>query len=274
MSFTAIEQPSYVLGHSERELDRLSRQATAFEPFTRQLLLEAGIKPGMRVLDVGCGSGDVALLVAEMIGRLGMVVGVDRADAAVERAQSRAKTRGLSNVHFVTGDPVELGFEYRFDAVVGRLVLMYYPDAVTAVRKLSRLVKPGGLVVFQELDEENCRSFPPAPTFECATSWIKQALKLSGARPQTGLQLYSIFLSAGLPAPWLRMDARVGTGSDPTVDLMAEVVESLLPAIQRFGVASAEEVEIGSLGRRLHEEIVALQATVLSPALIGAWTRT
>ena len=61
-------QPAYVLGHSDRELDRLTTQARMFEPFTRQLLLQAGICPGMRVLDVGCGSGDVSFLAAGLVG--------------------------------------------------------------------------------------------------------------------------------------------------------------------------------------------------------------
>src|SRR5262250_2784972 len=81
----------YVLGHSERELDRLSVQAKLFEPFTRQLLQEAGLGPGMRVLDVGCGSGDVAFLAADLVGSEGSVVGVDRARAAIRRASARAQ---------------------------------------------------------------------------------------------------------------------------------------------------------------------------------------
>ena len=65
MKEALARQPTYALGHSEQELDRLSRQAEIFEPFTRQLLQQAGISRGMRVLDVGCGSGDVTFLASE-----------------------------------------------------------------------------------------------------------------------------------------------------------------------------------------------------------------
>jgi ubiquinone/menaquinone biosynthesis C-methylase UbiE len=112
-------------GDSEEELDRLSRQAQAFEAFTRQLFQEAGIIMGMRVLDVGCGSGDVAFLAAQFVGPGGEVVGVDQAAAAVNRATARAQVRGIGNVRFLEGDPTELQFDRPFDAVVGRLVLMY-----------------------------------------------------------------------------------------------------------------------------------------------------
>jgi ubiquinone/menaquinone biosynthesis C-methylase UbiE len=67
----------YAPGHSARELDRLSVQARMYEPFTRQLFREAGLLPGMRVLDVGCGSGDVTLLAGELVGPTGAVVGID-----------------------------------------------------------------------------------------------------------------------------------------------------------------------------------------------------
>jgi cyclopropane fatty-acyl-phospholipid synthase-like methyltransferase len=96
---TATQQSTYALGHSEQELERLSRQAQAFEPFTRQLLQQAGINRGMRVLDVGCGSGDVAFLAADLVGPTGEVIGADRAAAAAQRATARAQSRDLRNVN-------------------------------------------------------------------------------------------------------------------------------------------------------------------------------
>src|SRR5215471_5205369 len=101
-------QSFYALGHSEHELQRLSRQAQAIEPFTRQLFEEAGINQGMRVLDVGCGSGDVAFLAADLVGLSGEIVGVDRERTAVDWANARAHSLGTTNVKFVEGDPAEM----------------------------------------------------------------------------------------------------------------------------------------------------------------------
>ena len=82
VGLTGHTQGPYVLGHSDRELDRLQVQARLIEPITRTFFSDAGLAPGMRVLDIGSGAGDVAFLAAELVGEEGEVVGIDRASAA------------------------------------------------------------------------------------------------------------------------------------------------------------------------------------------------
>jgi SAM-dependent methyltransferase len=273
MKETATQDSTYALGHSQQELERLTRQAQVFEPFTRQLLHEAGVSAGMRILDVGCGSGDVTLLAAELVGKSGEIIGVDRAAAAVQRATVRAQARAAGNVRFLQGDPTDMQFDRPFDAVVGRLVLMYYPDPINAIRKLMAHVRNGGLIVFQEFDMANARSLPVAATFERHVDWIRQTLAATGARTQLGLELYSVFLAAGLPGPSMRMDALISGGPDsPAYELVTEVVRSLLPVMESLRIATATEVDISSLARRMRDEVVAAKGVLLSPALIGAWS--
>lgn len=268
------KQTTYAPGHSEEELDRLSRQAEVFEPFTRQLFQQAGITTSMRVLDVGCGSGDVSFLAADLVGRSGEVIGADRAAAAVNRATARARARDIVNVKFLEGDPTQMRFDQPFDAVVGRLVLMYYPDPVDAVRKLVRHLRRGGLIVFHEFDIANCRSLPPAPTYDVHIGWIRQVLIATGARPQLGLELYSVFMAAGLPGPSMRMDALIGGGPDcRAYEMVTEVTRSLLPVMEKLKITTATEVDVSSLTQRMRNEVVASKGVVLSPGLIGAWSQ-
>lgn len=274
MKQTTTQQPPYALGHSDEELERLSRQAQVFEPFTRQLFQQAGITTGMLVLDVGCGSGDVAFLSSDLVGPSGEVIGVDRAAKAVCWATARAQALNVGNVRFLEGDPTELQFDRTFDAVVGRLVLMYYPDPVNAVRKLAERLRDGGLIVFQEFDFANCRSLPLAPTFERHVGWIKQALSFTGAQTQLGLELHSVFLAAGLPGPSMRMDALIGGGPhSPIYELVAEVTRSLLSVMEKLKITTATEVDISTLAQRMRDEVVAGKGVVLSPGLIGSWSR-
>src|SRR5262245_6728799 len=233
METPANQQRFYALGHSEQELQRLSRQGQALGPFTRQLFEEAGISRGMRVLDVGCGSGDVAFLAADLVGPSGSVVGVDRERRAVEWANARANSQAISNVNFVEGDPAEMEFDQLFDAIVGRLVLMYYPDPIDTIRKLMRHVRPEGLIVFQEWDTATARSMPFASLFERCLIWINQTLSVTGARTRMGLELYPVFLAAGLPEPSMRVDAVIGGGPQcPAYEAVADVVQRLLPVME------------------------------------------
>jgi SAM-dependent methyltransferase len=273
-----MESPStrysnYALGHSEQELERLSHQGQVFAPFTRQLFGQAGLRPGMSILDVGSGAGDVSFLAAELVGPSGEVVGADREAAAVEWATARAHSREIKNVKFLVGDPAVVEFDQKFDAVVGRFVLMYYPDPVAALQKLVQHLRPGGLIIFQEFEMENIRSLPAAPTFDRAARWMRQTLSASGARIQMGLELYQLFLSAALPGPQLRVDALIGGGAGFPYEILAEVIQSLLPVMERLKIATAAEVDIPTLAQRMRDEVIAGNGVVVAPALIGAWSQ-
>jgi 2-polyprenyl-3-methyl-5-hydroxy-6-metoxy-1,4-benzoquinol methylase len=121
-------QAPYILGHDGDELDRLIDQARFFGDLTDEVLGRAGIGPGMRVLDIGCGTGDVSFLAARRVGPTGMVLGIDRAPEAVELAQRRARQAGLTNVSFAVHDLSDLTLTAPVDALIGRLVLMYLGD--------------------------------------------------------------------------------------------------------------------------------------------------
>src|SRR5215831_4272223 len=264
----------YALGHSSRELDRLSFQGTVFAPYTRQVLTEAGLAAGMRVLDVGSGSGDVSFLAAELVGSNGYVVGVDRSLAAVERARTRAIRRNIDNVIFAAGDAAAMHFDRPFDAIIGRFVLMYQDEPAASFRNLMRQVREGGLVVFQELDSTTCRSWPVVPTFDAAARWLAEALRGSGARPELGLEMHSLFLDCGLPAPSMRTDTFVsGEEDSPVYRLLAEAVRSLVPTLEKLNIASPAQVQIETLTDRMRKEVVAKRAVAMSYGLVGAWAR-
>jgi SAM-dependent methyltransferase len=267
-------QVEYALGHSSRELDRLSFQGTVFAPYTRHLLVEAGLTAGMRVLDVGSGGGDVSFLAADLVGSQGYVLGVDRSPAAVERATTRAIRRKLRNVNFELGDPALMHFDEPFDAIIGRFVLMYQDDPVTSLSKMMRYLRQGGLVAFQEADTTVCRSWPAVPVFDEAARWLAEGLRSSGARPELGLEMHSLFIDCGLPSPRMRTDTLVsGQGDSPVYKLLAEAVRSLVPTLEKLNIASAAQVKIDSLADRMRQEVIAKRGIAMSYALVGAWAR-
>jgi hypothetical protein len=273
------EQPQgdavYLPGYTEQERQRLIEQAGIFRRFTEQFLVEAGIGRGMRVLDVGCSAGDVTLLVAELVGPEGAVVGVDQDARALQVARERAA--GHEQVTFAEGDLRELAVDEPFDAAVGRLVLLYLGDPVTAIRRVAGSVRPGGVVGFQDLDFSTLpsRCWPPAPLFERCTRWLGEVQRRAGMEMQMGLKYRWAFMEAGLPAPQLRMDVAVGGGPDfAGYQYIANTVRSALPLMERLGVATAVEVDIDTLADRLRVEVEAGHGTITLPPLAGAWART
>jgi ubiquinone/menaquinone biosynthesis C-methylase UbiE len=269
------ERP-YVLGDSERELNRLAMQGAILGDLTEDILRRAGIAKDMRVLDLGCGVGDVALLAGKLVGPSGFVLGVDRSGEALETAERRATATGCCHwVRFAAADIDAFAPDQAFDAIIGRLVLMYLPNPAATLRRLSACLRPGGIVAFQEMVMPLFRTVPAAPLLGRCSRWIIDAIERSGFETDMGDKLFPTFLAAGLPAPQMVVLGRAEGGAHSIVyDYMAETLRSLLPAVERTGIATPAEVSIDTLADRLREEALAYEAWVMPPPFIGAWTRT
>ena len=265
----------YVLGHSAEELNRLIDQARLFGELTEDVFVRAGIGPGMRVLDVGCGAGDVSFLLARMVGPSGAVVGVDRSEDAVAMANARAQAMGLAQVSFSQGELEDISLDQPVDAAVGRFVLMYSSEPSIALRRVAANVRAGGIVAFQEMNVAEAKSFPYVDLFEQSMRWIIETLDREKVKNLMGLGLYRTFVEAGLPPPQMIMGARVEGSSDSLgYQIVAQVVKSLLPVMEKLGIANEKEVQIETLAQRLRDEVISRGAVIVLPPLVGAWTRT
>lgn len=265
----------YALGHSDAELDRLQRQARVFEPITRRFFLEAGIAEGMRVLDVGSGAGDVAFLAAALVGPRGEVIGTDTSATALATARRRAAESGLRNVTFLEGDPAEMAFDRPFDAVVGRYVLQFCPEPSQVLRKVATHLRSGGIIVFHELDWNGVGSYPAVPTYDRCCAWFVEMLRRVGTETQMGLKLYSAYVAAGLPPPSVRLEAVIGGAADnpDRLFVVADLVTTLLPTMERLGIATAAEVGVDTLAERLLDELAATGGVIVGRSEIAAWSR-
>jgi len=269
--------PAYALARSRAEYERLSRQAAFLRGTTEQLFRAAGLEPGMRILEVGSGAGDVALLAAELVGPEGEVVGVDVDGAALEIARGRAQSLGLGNVSFVEGDARTAELEGGFDAAVGRLVVMYWGDPTEGLRRIAAHVRPGGVVAVQELDLDPAtgpRSLPEETLWNETGQLVIETFARAGMRMRMGRELFGAFLAAGLPAPNMRDETLIGGGPDfGGYAWLAGVARSLAPLMAKFAIADVDQLELDSLTDRIRDDAVAGGAVVWTPSFVGAYAR-
>jgi ubiquinone/menaquinone biosynthesis C-methylase UbiE len=263
----------YLLGSSGAEQERLIRQARQFAPFTERLFREAGIGPGQRVLDVGSGVGDVAMLAGKLVGSSGEVVGIERDERSIAVARARAKEACQNNVTFIQSNLPEISINKSFDAIVGRFILQFVPDPVAVLRALIRLLNPGGVVAFQE---PSFAAFvhvcADLPLWSAGARLIHETGRRAGVNPEMGFALNRVFQESGLPAPKMHLDMPLGNDPDFT-RWVYDVICTLVPRMQQFGVSAEPLGDLATLRERLHQEIASANAVVPVLPLVGAWSR-
>ena len=247
---------TYPFQSSEAERQRLIAQGELVAPLTRRLFEKAGITSGMRVLDIGSGSGDVALLAARLVRSHGSVIGVDRDPAQVAFATQRARTDGLTNVRFTAGDFRKIEVSPPVDAIVGRLVLMYAADPVEALRQALRNLKPGGVIALQEsiIDYDGPVFIEPLDCLAAKVAeWFRAGFRHAGVHPRMGMRLFGLMRAAGLePATEIETLTPIQQGPDGALfGTLTSVVRSQLPAIVASGVTTDAEIDIETLEQRL-----------------------
>jgi SAM-dependent methyltransferase len=270
---TSSSPASYALGYTDAEHERLIRQAALIAPITERLFREAGIDVGHRVLDLGSGLGDVSMLVARLVGRSGEVVGIERDATSIERAQARVAAAGFRNVSFTQTDVSEIVSDKPFDAAVGRFILMFLPDPVSVLRSVTALVRPGGILAFQE------PSWIPKlalgdrlPLWSSVLRSIHETLLRSGANPEMGLALYPIFQEIGLPAPNMRLEIPLGSDAG-FIQVISDLVCSLQPLAKQYSVSLEELGDLNTLRDRICAEVAAANTVVTVVPLLGVWSR-
>lgn len=263
----------YALGNTDAEHERLVRQAARLAPLTERLFREAGIGPGQRVLDLGSGVGDVAILVARLVGSSGEVVGIERDSRSIARARARVAEAGLDNVTFTQSDVNQIASDQPFHAVVGRFILEFLPDPAAVLRSLSQLVRPGGILAFQAPCWAPILAISThLPLWSAAAYLMCETCRGSGVNPDIGLALYRIFREAGLPAPAMQME--VPLGNDPEFILWVyDILSSLRPQIERLNLPMHSLGDFATLPTRLQAEVAASNGVVSWMAVVGGWCR-
>jgi ubiquinone/menaquinone biosynthesis C-methylase UbiE len=270
-----MSETTYALGHASAEIQRLKNQGAMLRPITERLLRSAGINAGVRVLDLGCGAGDVSMLAAELIGPAGSVVGIDRSQEVLNVARERVQEAGLRQVSFVRASVEEFSVDEPFDLVIGRYILVHQSEPVGLLRKAAHLVRPGGALAFHEIRMASItKSSPYVPLWDLTTNLVRIVLQSSVSNYDGADRLVEHFSEAGLPYPNLFSEELVGGSADsPLYGSLAELLQTLQPQLERMRIITTETIALDGLESRLRDAVVEARSQIYGPAQVCAWAR-
>lgn len=264
----------YVLERTEREYQRLRVQARIWERSTAALLDLVGLDRGARCLDAGCGPGETMRLMADRVGAVGSVTGVDSDASLVTATEAALRADGHAQCRVVTADlaadAAVPGGPY--DLVFARLLLFHVPDRVAVLRRLWAAVAPGGHLVVQDYDLNAIDVEPALASVAEVAAILTSVFRSLGCDVRVGIRLPHLFAEAGVGAP----DGTDVAGRIEPVRighvLLGETLRSVLSAAIAHGItddrrADAALAALGADADRFGEH------TMTWPLLIGAWKR-
>jgi SAM-dependent methyltransferase len=222
--------------------ERLRVLGRVMRPTTLPLLERAGVTAGMRVLDVGCGGGDVTVDLASLVGLTGTAIGIDVDATKIELARADADQAGVTNVEFRVGDLTAGLGDQEYDVTYARFVLTHLRDPGAGVEVMRRALRPGGRLIVEDIDYRGSFCEPMNPRFARYQEIYVESARRNGGDPWIGLRVPAMLVAAGF--------ARVRPNVVQPADLEGE--SKLMPALTlenirataiRHGVATGEEID-------------------------------
>ncbi|MGB3470196.1 MAG: class I SAM-dependent methyltransferase, partial [Erythrobacter sp.] len=221
---------------------------------SKAFFARCGIEPGMRVLDVGCGTGDLSRVVAEFAGPDGAVVGIDRDADALLKAQNVPGGENAAPINYLTFDlSTELPALGKFDAIVGRRVLMYLADAKETLDRLAEVASPGAVVAFQE----HGRAHLPFASVELSAhrrlyEWLWDTVTAEGGDVYLAFKLRRLLREIGASDVQQRVEVIVLP--DEGASFLPTLAEVMLPRLIAANIVRTNEVVLDTLVQQIESE--------------------
>lgn len=235
---------NYVLGNLSSEIERLELQARLFSSVSMQVLMEAGLRAGMRCLDVGCGSGSVTRALAEAVGSKGYVKAIDIDERYLEYCRH---FDGYDNVEFARDDISNTGMteDSKYDIVFSRFLFVHLADKVSAIKAMAKMLKKGGKMVIQELDHStgSWLCYPNDKHVESLRKAYVSLLKRTGGDPLAGRKLYGLMSQESLRCEVSCFSPCIPMGYAPMNSLGWRILDSLKPQLTKRKILTRKEIE-------------------------------
>ena len=247
-----LNREKYALATGEEAEYRLKIVNSVHGADTEAFLLRAGMKPGLRVADIGCGTGVISCWIAKLVCVSGEVVGVDISEEQVRSARKSALNAGLSNVSFLSTGCYETGLESgSFDLVFSRFMLMHVQEPKRAILEMKRLLKPGGVLAIEDGDFNSSYAEPPSAAYDRVFELYRLIGAAHGEDFLIGRKLYKMALEAGFHSVSARLAQPLFTEGDAK-RLPEWTLAEAAPGLIEAGLT--DQTEIDSLIRTLAAE--------------------
>lgn len=242
MTGSAPQKQDYVIRGGLEGRERLRILSRVMRPATENLLHRAGIRPGMAVLDVGCGSGDVACDLARLVGPSGRVVATDIDAVKIEAARNQAAEQKIGNLEFRVANAGEGEPEPEFDLVHARFLLSHLRNPEDALARIRRSLRPGGILVVADTDFRGHFCDPDCPALWRYVELYSRTVERRGGDANIGPRLPRLLAENGFEN--LHMSVSQPAGIEGEVKLITPLtMENIADAVVAEGLASRAEVD-------------------------------
>jgi len=260
----------YVIEGGQAGKQRLRLLATVLQPTTSRLFDRFDLHPGMSCLDVGCGGGDVTLLLADRVGPNGRVLGIDFDRDILRLAQAEAQHAGVTHVEYRWADAENLQLPATFHLVYARFLLSHLPNARQALAGMIAAALPGGWILTEDVDFPGHFCYPESRAFERYGELYQEVVRRKGADPTLGRKLPVLFLEAGLADVQLEViqpTFRTGPGKRLAAVTMARIAEAVIAE----GLTDAAEIQAITTELEVYARD---ERTLMSaPRIVQCWGR-
>ena len=240
----------YMYEQNAVDRERLRLASNQLNQLTFEACVRAGIRPGARAIDVGCGQLGALPLLAEMVGPSGVVVGLDASPAALAAARAGLASLSLDAVHLVEADinsvdPASLAPWAPFDLAVCRLLLVHQPDPVATLRALTRFMRPGGRIIAMEplRDPGFPRFDPPVPAVERIRDLDVAHIRARGLPYDIAWEYGDVFAAAGLKLLEWRGHLSLYTSDTLLLEFLGRLLPSQKTGLLAAGLTTEQEID-------------------------------
>jgi SAM-dependent methyltransferase len=269
----SVSSVSYPLGGTQTELVRLLTQAEAYEPQANWLLDRIGIQAGWRTVDIGCGPIGILNLLSQRVGAAGTVVGLEREARFVAMARAEITKRSLANVQIVEADALNTGLQKgTFDLVHERLVMINIPEREAFLGEMLSLLRPGGTVVLEDVDNVSWLCQPPHPSWDILLNAFHTIFHAGGGDGFVGRRLPVLLRAAGVQD----VEVKVTVETPPLGDYRRTHLIALIDSIRDKIIAKAllTEAELNEHRAALLHHLNDPKTSVIDKLLVQSWGHT